>query len=78
MDNTEVYEHHIVENEFGVRYVVAWDQENCRFNAKQPVKAKDSFQDILKRSYNYPFDDHIVTYVKVIGDVFLNPEMLEV
>jgi uncharacterized phage protein (TIGR01671 family) len=78
IEENEVYEHHIVENEFGVRYVVAWDQENCRFKAKQPIKPKETFHDILKRSYNYPFDDHFVTYVKVIGDIFQNPELLEV
>lgn len=72
MENNEVYENHIVENEFGVRYLIAWDQENCRFKAKQPVSGS------LTRSYNYPFDDHVATYVKIIGDIFTTPELLGV
>jgi hypothetical protein len=42
------------------------------------MNKQDIIDSISSSPYNYPFDDHFVTYVKVIGDVFLNPELLEV
>lgn len=73
LKDTEVYEHHILADENDKKYVVIWDQESCMFKLKQPW-----IKNILKRAFYYPLDDHIVTYMTVVGDVFLNSELLEV
>lgn len=66
--NDEVYEHHILDDRDGRKYIVEWDQENCRFRLKEP----------LNRSFYYAFNDHIVAYMTVVGDIFTTPELLEV
>lgn len=66
-----ICQHHIVDSiNSRRRYLIDWDENDGSFVARR-IYSKEEYA-------NYPFVERTARNCTIIGDVFLNPELLEV